>query len=233
MSKLIIVLSVLILIGVGIAVTFRTPQENSEAGKSIESMARRAKVEGKSRITVPGPIIDYPNMGLSLDEVLKKYSALVAEVAESTSFVLAPNDIRTAYKFRIVESLSQKPANVCETCSPLTDISDKLSTAKFNEFVLEVSGGTVTIDGVAVTMTGGKLEFAEGKKYLMLVSFTPGGMAQLAVGPSGVFRIKDDDSLESISNPKHLVPAQIASRTAQLWKLNAQKKLDASLLTQK
>jgi hypothetical protein len=212
MSKLIIVLSVLVLIGVGVTATFRTPQENSGAGKSIELMARQAKAEGKSRITIPGPIIDYPNMGLSLDEVLKKYSALVVEVAESTSFVPASDDIRTAYKFRIVEFLSQKPAKVCEKCSPLTDVSDKLSTAKVNEFVLEVSGGTVTIEGVEVTMTGGKLRFAEGKKYLMLVSFTPGGMAQLAVGPSGVFRIKEDDSLESISNPKHLVPAQIASR---------------------
>lgn len=213
MSKLILVLSVLVLIGVGVTTTFRTRQENSGAGKSIESMARRAKAEGKSSITIPGLIIDYPNMGLSLDEVLNKFSTLVVEVAESKSFVPESEDIRTAYKLRIVEFVSQKPPDVCETCPPLTDVSDQLSPANFNEFVLEVSGGTVTIDGVKVTMmNGGKLTFAEGKKYLMLVSFTPGGMARLAVGPSGVFRIKDGDSLESINNSKDLIPAQIASR---------------------
>src|SRR5262249_24761752 len=125
MSKLIVVLSTLILIGVVITTTFRAPQETSAPKNSIESIARRAQAEGKSSVTIPGPIIDYPNMGLSLDDVLKKYSALVVEVAESTSYVQDSNNILTAYKFKILDFVSQKPADACETCAPLTDVTHK------------------------------------------------------------------------------------------------------------
>jgi hypothetical protein len=152
-------------------------------------------------------------MGLNLDDVLKKYSALVVQVAESTSFVEDSNNILTVYKFKILDFVSQKPADACETCAPLPDVSHKLSAAKFNEFVLQVSGGTVTVDGIKVTMkNAGNLDFSSAKKYLVLVSFTPAGMARLAVGPSGVFEVNDDDSLRSLTDSKHLVPAQIRSR---------------------
>src|SRR5690348_16817422 len=103
MSKLLVVLSTLVVIGVAITTAFRTPQQAPVANNSIYSIARRAKAEGKSSVTIPPPIIDYPNMGLSLDDVLKKYSALVVQVAESTSFVQDSNNIVTVYKFKILD----------------------------------------------------------------------------------------------------------------------------------
>lgn len=215
MSKLIILVSVLVVLGVGVTAVLRTPQENPETGKSIAAIARRAKTEGRTRVVIPGPILEYPNMAADLDTLLTKYSAVVVDVAESKSFIADsdPDAIRTAYKFRIIEPLTQKAAAVCESCPALVDISNQVSPAAPNEFILEVSGGSVSIDGVAVTMTNsGKLTFEKGKKYLMLVSFTPGAMARLAAGPSSVFKIHDDESIESMANPKNSIPSQVAAR---------------------
>jgi hypothetical protein len=217
MSKLIILVSVLVVLGIGVTAVLRTPQENLEAGKSIAAVARRAKAEGRTSVVIPGPILEYPNMGADLDTLLTKYSAVVVEVAESKSFIADsdPDGIRTAYKFRIIEPLTQKAAAACESCPALTDISNQVSPATSNEFILEVAGGSVSIDGVAVTMTNsGKLTFEKGKKYLLLVSFTPGGMARLAAGPSSVFKIHDDESIEPMANPKNSIPSQVAARFA-------------------
>ena len=40
----------------------------------------------------------------------------------------------------------------------------------------------------------------------------PGGMARLAAGPSGLFRITSDESLEGMNNGKDRVPVEIAVR---------------------
>ncbi len=203
----------LFLLGVGITATFKAPQEY-EKDKSIASIARRTKNQGKTRVTVPGKIIDYPGMNMGLDEALKNYSVVIAEPIESKSYIGdSSDDISTAYKFRILETLSQKNAVFCNTCSPVNDVSNKLQPALYNEFILDLSGGTVAVGGVEVTMVrDGTLKIEDGQRYLMFISFTPGGMASLTGGPSGLFRITSDDSLEAMGNGKHRLATEIAAR---------------------
>lgn len=225
MFKLILTISGLILLGVGLTASLKTPQETWQDKVSIEGQARRAKAQGKTSITIPGPLVDYSGMGMNVDDVLKKYSAVVAEVVESNTY-LDTDVITTAYKFRIVEAVVQKNAVFCDTCPPLRDASARLHPALSNEFILQFSGGTMMVDGVEVNMvnTGG-LKFEGGKKYLLFISYTAGGMARLAAGPSGVFRVRDDDeSIEPIGNPTHPIPSQIATRFSN--KLSKFKQVD-------
>jgi hypothetical protein len=199
MRKLAAIVCGLFLLGVGITATLKAPQEYLK-DRSITSLAQRTKNQGNTQVTVPGKIIEYPGMNMSLDEALQSYSAVIAEPIESKSYISDSSDeIRTAYKFRIIETLSQKNAVNCSSCPQVTDVSAKLQPALYNEFLLELSGGTVVVDGVEVTMaSSGIPKFEDDKKYLMFISLTPGGMARLAGGPSGLFRVMSDDSLEAL-----------------------------------
>jgi len=201
------------LLGVGMIATRKAPQEYSK-DRSIASLARRTKSQGKTRVSAPGKIIDYAGANMGLDEALQNYSVVIAEPSESKSFITDSSDeIRTAYKFRILETLSQRNAVFCNTCPALKDVSDKLQPALYNEFLLELSGGTVIVDGVEVTMVSdGTLKIEDGQRYLMFISFTPGGMASLIGGPSGLFRITSDESLEAMGNGKHRLAVEIAGR---------------------
>lgn len=214
MFKLGVVLSSVLLLALGLTVSLRkAPQQSWKDKNAIESVARRAKAEGKTKVTIPGPLIDYPGMGMNVDDALEQYSALVAEVVESNTYLGDSDVIRTAYKFRIIEPITQKHVAFCETCPPLRDASDKLRPALSNEFILELSGGTLTIDGVEVNMAhSGGLSFKGGEQYLLLVSFTPGGMARLAAGPSAVFRVRDNDFIAPIGKSSHPIPSQVATR---------------------
>lgn len=217
MRRSIVALSGLVLLGIGMTAALKVPQETWKDKVSIQSRAHKAKTEGKTSLTLLGPIAEYPGMGMSLDDALQKYSSVVAEVVESNTYLGDADVINTAYKFRILEVVTQKNAVFCDTCPPLRDVSAKLHTTVSNEFLLELSGGTVTVDGVKVRManTGG-LEFEPGKKYLLFISFTPGGMARLAAGPAGVFRVKedDDDTVEAIAEEISLLKKDLDQRHA-------------------
>lgn len=193
--------------------TRKAPQEYTK-DKSIASIARRTKNQGKTRVSAPGKIIDYAGENMGLDEALQNYSVVIAEPIESKSYITDSSDeISTAYKFRIVETLSQRNAVFCNTCPALNDVSDKLQPALYNEFLFELSGGTITVDGVEVTMvSSGIPKFEKGERYLMFISFTPGGMAKPAAGISGLFRITSDESLEAMNKGKDRIPVEIAAR---------------------
>ena len=203
----------LLLLVLGLTAALKVSQQTWKDKVSIQSRASRAKSEGKTSITLRGPIAEYPGMGMSLDTALQKHSAVVAEVIETNTYIGDADVINTAYKFRIFEAITQNNAEVCDGCAPVRDISAKLHPASSNEFLIELSGGTLTVDGVKVHMlnTGG-LEFEPGKKYLLFISFTPGGMARLAAGPVGVFRVRDDDILESVGSSDYPIPNEIAAR---------------------
>lgn len=190
----------LFLLGVGITATLKAPQEYLK-DRSIASLAKRAKTQGKTKVEAPGLIIDYAGGNIGLDEALKNYSVVIAEPIESKSFITDSSDeIGTAYKFRILEIISQRNAVFCNGCPRVNDVSGKLPPALYNEFLLESSGGTVAVDGVEVTMpSGGMPKFEKGERYLMFISFTPGGMARPAAGASGFFRITGDDSLDTVA----------------------------------
>ena len=74
---------------------------------SLVEVARRKKAEGQDKATVSEVRIDYAGANMNLDEAVKNYSVFIAELIESKSFALDSRDIRTWYKFRILETLAR------------------------------------------------------------------------------------------------------------------------------
>jgi hypothetical protein len=211
--KITAILGGLLILAVGIGGIIKTSQDEPR-DRSIASVAKRAKSQGKSRISLSAPIVEYPGSNMGLEEALQNYSVVIAEPEERKSYIGdGSDDIRTAFKFRILEALSRRNAVVCATCPPLTDLSNKFQPALSNEFILELSGGTVMVNGVEVTMIDGEIQkFEDGQRYLLFVSFTPGGMARLAAGASGIFRITPEESLEGMGRRNYRLTGEITSR---------------------
>jgi hypothetical protein len=203
----------LFLLGVGITATLKAPQEYIK-DRSIASLAQRAKNQGKTKVAAPGLILDYAGGNIGSDEALQNYSVVIAEPIDRKSYISdSADEIGTAYKFRVLDILSQRNAVFCNGCPRVNDVSGKLPPALYNEFLLESSGGTVAVDGVEVTMpSGGMPKFEDGQRFLMFISYAPGGMATLIGGPSGLFRITSDESLEAIGNGKQRLAVEIATR---------------------
>lgn len=179
----------------------------------LQWYAKKTKQEGKNRVSVPGPIIDYAGVDMDFDEAIRDYSGIVGEPVASKSYIVNSEDVITWYKFRILETLSYKKYVYCHTCADIPDVPGEMSPVSPNEFLLTISGGTVIVDGVEVTMENYSIPaFESGKKYLFFVSLTPSRVAVLGAGPSGIFRVNEDDTLEPVRTTNAPLNAQIRKR---------------------
>lgn len=182
-------------------------------GHSLIDIARKKKSEGRSKVVVPGLIVDYAGADMDLNEALKNYSVVIAEPIASKSFTADSTSISTWYKFRITETLSRKNYVYCYTCSPVPPPPSELGKPNPDEFFLDTVGGVLNIEGVEVTATSrSSLAFELGKKYLMFVSLTPSQVAVLASGPSGVFQLDEEKNLHSLNNSESPIPREVQKR---------------------
>src|SRR5438105_111490 len=116
MFKLTALVCGLLLFGIGLTATLKAPQEYSK-DRSIASLAQRTKKQGKTRVQAPGLIIDYAGGNIGLDEALQNYSVVIGEPIESKSYITdSADEIATAYKFRVLDVLSQRNAVFCNGC---------------------------------------------------------------------------------------------------------------------
>lgn len=182
---------------------------------SLKEIARRSKELGKARITLPGPHANLPGVNMSLDEALRDHSVVVAEVVARKSYVFDSYGIRTWYRFRITDALSQRIAKYCPTCPEVGEAPQDLLPINSDEFLLATGGGTVNIDGVEVTVDSQSLPtFESGKRYLLFVSLTPSGVARLGAGPAGIFRVADNEKLEAVDKRNYPIKAEVSRRFA-------------------
>ncbi len=192
----------------------------------LQWYAKKTKDEGKTRVRVPGPIIDYAGVDIGLEEALRNYSAVVGEIIGNASYIVNSEDVMTWYKFKTLDTLSHKGYVYCHTCAPIPDVPEEIGPVSHDEFLLPVSGGTVIVDGVELTMENTSIPpFETGKKYLLFVTLTPSKVAVLAAGPSGIFQVNDDHSLQSVNTKPSPLQTQIKQRfNFSLSKLKAQVK---------
>ncbi len=186
----------------------RVPEKNR-----LQWYAKNAKEEGKQRVVLPGPKLDYAGVNMDLDDALRAYSVVVATPIESKSEIQNSDDIWTWYKFRILELITRKNSIYCDTCPPVPNPPAAMSADTPEEFLIVTSGGTVMLDGVAMTIENREIPpFEQGKKYVLLISFEPSGVASLGTGPSSVFRLTDDGSMASVNNSNWKIQTQISRR---------------------
>jgi hypothetical protein len=226
--KLIAVIACLILVlGLGVKSLLNTANQKSEKPKwedrySLKEFARRGKEQGQRTVTVPGPFVEYTGVNKTLDEARRTDDFIVGEVITSKSYYVDPDGIRTWYRFRIVEVLSENNSEVCDGCPYPLEPPQDFSLIGFNEFLLPINGGTISIDGVDVTVSNRSLPVLEtGKKYLLVMSLSTSRVAMLRAGPSGVFRVSDDGKIESVNNLSRPMQSEIAQRYKRLTDLKS------------
>jgi hypothetical protein len=204
---------------VSVAYTRRRTQPPQAAspstGNSIQARAARARAEGKTEVVISAPDIEYTGSSAStdLDKALSYYTAVVAQPVKAQSYI-ADNgeDIITWYRFKVAEVLSERTKPACPAC-PVPTPPEEFSQVKKNEFVLAKIGGTVTADGIKVTMTEPSFpDFESGKKYLLFISQYPSGVATLGIGPKGVFTVDDVGEIKGVNDVPHAVKRDIEER---------------------
>ena len=178
-------------------------------------------MKGKTEITVPSPTVEYLGTEDSPDFALSHFSIVVAQPVEELTY--APDDsvVGVWYKFRITETISQKPPFP----TPLpSDPPAEMLPVNDDEFLIFKYGGTLSVDGVTVTMTDAGLPpFAKGRMYLLLISRNLGGVATLWAGPSGAFAVTPEGNTEPVNKEPHPIKEVMRDRfnnsTARLKQL--------------
>lgn len=192
------------------------PQDPPQSGgNSVAARAARAKADGKNRVVLSAPQTEYAGSSAStdLDKALSYYTAVVARPVKIQSYI-APNgeDVVTWSRFKVVEVLSEKNQPACPAC-PVPTPPDEFSEVKKDEFVAVKLGGTVTVDGISVTMADPSFpEFQTGKKYLLFISKYPSGVALLGIGPKGIFTVDELGKIKGLNQDEHAVKRDIEGR---------------------
>ncbi len=206
LKSTVLIIGILVFGSLGLKRIATSSQEEDkwEERNTIRAIARRNKAKENRRIVIPGPTIDYPGMNSTVEDLLQNYSLVVAEPIASHSYLVNPSNIATWYKFRTCETLSLKTPQYCNTCPQQTNPPQELGPVLSNEFLLAVDGGTLFVEGLEVSEKSNSIPaFEKGTKYLLFISFLPGGVARLAAGPAAIFRVGDNDKLNGVDVKKH------------------------------
>ena len=164
--------------------------------------AQKAHTEGKSAVTLGPTILEYPGPE-PLETALVHSSVIIATLLESKT-THDQREIQTWRKYRIIEWLSRQsrelpPERDQNWLATLNTAPKSMLPLAGDEFLMEDYGGTVTVDGVTITITGdGTQELPVGGRYLMFVIF--GSAREIAganYGPASLFTIDDSDTLHA------------------------------------
>ena len=207
--------AVAILITLGVSVGTHRQGQSAAGGQgsnSLVELARRQKALGEKKATVPEVRSDYAGYNMELEHALKNYSVFIAEPIQSKSFPLGLRSIHTLTKFRILETLSRNSYWYCSTCSPLAEIPQEMGKPNQVEFFVATNGGVLNVEGVEVIEQNNSLFFEMENKYLMFVNLAPSQVGVLAGGPSGVFRLDQNDNLHPLGRGNTQLPSEVRKR---------------------
>jgi hypothetical protein len=183
--------------GVGLKTIVTSKSQNrgateDEAAKkdTLQWHADEAKKEGKSAVIIPAPIVEYVGGANDPEYVLSNYSVVIARPVQSKAVIV------TWYKFKKQESIQERPA-IPNIPQPTINPPQELLPVNEDEFLIITYGGAVNVKGVSITMANSQMpSFNNGKSYLLFISYTPSGIAHLRGGPTGIFDVSADGSIE-------------------------------------
>lgn len=175
---------------------------------TIKERAELAKIRGLKQATAPGiatlhPVAASPE---EIDQLMPRYTVLLAEVVEEFSSLSDPRTLQSWYKFRTLDTLSQAPPR---QSFAVRQVPAQFQQLKDDEFLVPGAGGALTMDGVEVIQNDETIpRFKKNRKYLLLLSLNPATrVAELALGPQSILPVKNDHSLDSLANQHTLQQA--------------------------
>ncbi len=167
---------------------------------TLTGRARRVKASGvyQLNITTTGEFDGVP----TFDDALARYSVMVVEPLLSRTYVIDDIGLRTWHKFRVQETLSQKPYYTCSGCvagGMPTPPADMLPLNS-NEILVYTGGGDTVIEDVAVKETiSDSHTFLLTQKYLLFLNYDASQQAgAVDLGPEGIFMLRGTDALDPV-----------------------------------
>jgi hypothetical protein len=133
-----------------------------------------------------------------LNVALGRDTVVLAEV-NGKKTLADPFGLRTWYRFKIVETLSEKPMPKYPTYNSLPDPPSEMQPLSRDEFVLLEANGQMEIDGVRVIQRSNGVAFKEGETYLLFLHIEPRKRVGVrsAADPVGVFLVAKDGTFKS------------------------------------
>jgi hypothetical protein len=162
---------------------------------SLEALAQDCAANGIQSTNINTMLWEYEGIG-GLDDVLSKYSVIVAHPVSSTSYIWNSElqIIGSWYKFAVTESLSQRPHIACDTCG--TDPPASLLPLSTGQLLIPKYGGSVTINGVTINSIDADFPaYQTSQDYLIFLDIDQtkgvgnvdgGGAAVFVIGANGV-----------------------------------------------
>ncbi len=190
---LVLALSGLVIFGViKSSSKIQQPATKFPTKNQLQWRADKAKNEGKQKVQISSPIVEYLGSFGDMNELLTSHSVVIAQPVEQRTYPDG-NDVLTWYRFSILESLTKLKPPVCFDCQSAIPPHDMLPL-KSGEFLLSKYGGKILIDGVEIEqIDAGYPDFRQGEKYVLVISLYPSGVAISAGGPTGIFKVAADD----------------------------------------
>ena len=186
----------------GIITNARTRSHHQEESKpvTLQGLAEQAKAKGKHEVTFPTGATHLYGIAQNVDEALSHFSLVVAVVVGRESYVDDSQEIRTWYKFKIVETLRRPPNEDCSACQVALKAPEAMLPLGDDEFLVLKDGGTVVIDGVKITSFDPNFpDLSLSGRYMLFVSLNPATKVNaLGMGPHGIYEIDRSDVVEPI-----------------------------------
>jgi len=186
-------------------------QKKNKVGLRLNEHVQLAKLKGEKKLFIPFSYNTIFYSGFKdMDTAAAVYSVVIAQPVTMKTLLKDNERINTLYKFRTLEVLSE-PA---QSKFPYTFTGNppaELQPLQEGEFLVSLSGGTTTLEGIEVTAKYDNFEpFSLSKKYLLFVEFdTTRRVGGMDMGPLSALAINDDGTLETLDKQKHKIKATI------------------------
>jgi hypothetical protein len=188
----------------------RPSVQHGEVG-TLKGRILDAKAEGLDEVKLSVIICGW-DIG-NLREALKRDSVMLAEVVGKQTFA-DTDGLRSWYKFKIVDMLSEKPFPPYPIYSSFPDPPEEMRPVKEDEFVMIETNGQMEIEGVRVTQLSNSVRYSVGGTYLIFLHLDPAKRVAVRAGtePTGVFLVDKDGTFRAYIDRPHPLRDELARR---------------------
>jgi hypothetical protein len=185
------------------------PIESEKRG-SVRQQIKRAKLRGEKQLNLSGLVAMYEE-ARSVDDILRRYTVVVAQPIEERDYIDEHDDITSWYKFKVLETVSQP--NAIQSLNSIQPPTELLPLSP-DEILVPRLGGTTLVDGIELTRNEHDFpKFAKDQKYLLFVLLDDATrVGTAALGPAGVLIVKDDNSLAAINGTPLRLEKELKAR---------------------
>jgi hypothetical protein len=191
----------------------RARQVTAEPG-TLDWYAQQAQADGVTAYQFNAGEVEYNQPGL-WDDVLANYSIVRGQVVDARSYpALLNRSIETWYKFRVDETLSQKPTLTCAGCGSMPTPPSDMLPLQANEILFSKLGGTLDYNGV--TLIGKEHIFPDlllSQNYMLILQVdTSAKVGKLDLGPWGAYTVNSSGGFQAINPEWNVYQTDLTNR---------------------